>query len=114
MSNNMKVRSKKTIISKRVLAEMGRYPDFYRKVWTACASVPKGETITYVELARRIGHPGAARAVGTALSKNPFAPAIPCHRVIRNDGGMGGYSGRGGIKTKKRMLEKERTCRTGR
>ena len=96
-----------------MLEKMQQYSVFCQKVWLACAVIPRGETVTYGELARRIGHPGAARAVGTALSKNPLAPIIPCHRVVRSDGGMGGYSGRGGTKTKKRMIEKERKCRIG-
>lgn len=66
-----------------------------------------GKTITYGELAKQIGHPNAARAVGTALSKNPFAPVVPCHRVIRSDGTPGGYSGPGGTKRKLCLLMQE-------
>ena len=90
-------------ISKRMTA----YPLFFRKVWIACASIPAGKTRTYGWIAKRIGYPGAARAVGTALAKNPFAPVIPCHRVIRSDGSLGGYSGKGGLKTKRALLRKE-------
>lgn len=96
-----------------MLEEMQKHSVFCQKVWLACASIPPGKTVTYGELARMIGHPGAARAVGSALAKNPFAPIIPCHRVIRSDGAMGGYSARGGIRTKERLLEKERKCGTG-
>lgn len=88
-------------------AKMKQHPDFFQKVWRACAAIPKGETRTYAWIARRIGHPGAARAVGTALKMNPFAPRIPCHRVVRSDGGMGGYSGEGGIEKKRRLLRAE-------
>ncbi len=86
---------------------MKKYPLFYQKVWKECAKIPSGETRTYGWLASKIGVPGAARAVGTALAKNPFAPQIPCHRVIRSDGGMGGYSASGGVAAKRRMLERE-------
>jgi len=93
-----------------ILNKLSAYPEFYQKVWTECFKIPKGKTLSYSELARRIGKPKAARAVGTALGKNPFAPAIPCHRVIRKDGGPGGYSGRGGVKIKLEMLRKEKNA----
>ena len=83
------------------------YPLFYQQVWRACAEIPQGETRTYGWIARRIGRPGAARAVGLALGANPFAPRIPCHRVVRSDGSMGGYSGPGGIRAKLRLLRQE-------
>lgn len=88
--------------------KMKAYSIFNQKVWTACAQIPKGEVRTYGWLAKKIGHPGAARAVGAALGANPFAPTIPCHRVVRSDGGMGGYSGPGGVKTKLQMLRAEK------
>ncbi|MDO8468336.1 MAG: methylated-DNA--[protein]-cysteine S-methyltransferase [Candidatus Peribacter sp.] len=66
---------------------------FQRAVWKAVRRVPFGQTITYGELARRIGHPHAARAVGTALKKNPIPILIPCHRVVPADGGIGKYAG---------------------
>jgi O-6-methylguanine DNA methyltransferase len=87
---------------------MNEYPLFYRKVWSECCRIPKGKTITYGELAKRIGHPGAARAVGQALAVNPFAPAVPCHRVIGANGKMTGYSAKGGIKKKIELLKTER------
>ncbi|MCX6770588.1 MAG: MGMT family protein [Candidatus Micrarchaeota archaeon] len=80
---------------------------FQRKVLLECAKIPKGEAITYAELARRIGKPHSARAVGNALAKNPLAPVIPCHRVVRSDGKLGGYSAKGGQKTKVALLERE-------
>jgi len=87
---------------------MEYYPAFYQKVWAACAAIPKGETRTYGWIAERIGHPKATRAVGRALAANPFAPAIPCHRVIGANGRLTGYSGPGGIPQKRRMLLRER------
>jgi len=95
-------------ISRKLCKEMEKHPVFFRKVWKACALIPEGETRTYGWIAEKIGFPKAARAVGTALAKNPFAPAVPCHRVIRSGGSLGGYSGPGGVKTKKRLLLKEK------
>ena len=69
--------------------------------------IPKGKVKTYKEIAIAIKMPKSARAVANACGKNPYAPKVPCHRVIRSDGGMGGYSGPGGIKTKKKLLKKE-------
>ena len=93
-------------------AKMKTYPEFAQKVWRACAEIPAGETRTYGWIALKIGHPGAARAVGSALAANPFAPTIPCHRVVRADGGMGGYSADGGITKKKAMLAAEQAANT--
>jgi methylated-DNA-[protein]-cysteine S-methyltransferase len=95
-------------LSPKILRAMEAYPPFYRKVWLACAKIPRGETRTYGEIARQIGSPGAARAVGQALGKNPFWPHVPCHRVIAADGGMCGFSAEGGIKRKKQLLEAEK------
>ena len=86
---------------------MKSYPSFYQKVWKACAEIPRGEVRTYGWVARVIGHPGAARAVGQALAANPFAPAIPCHRVVGASGALTGYSAPGGIQRKKSLLVKE-------
>jgi methylated-DNA-[protein]-cysteine S-methyltransferase len=94
-------------IPKTIQEAMRNYPNFYQKVWIACADIPKGEVRTYGELARQIGHPRAARAVGQALAANPFAPTIPCHRVIASNGALTGYSARGGIQRKRSMLLKE-------
>ncbi len=80
---------------------------FQKKVWSALTKIPKGETITYSELAKRVGKPKAVRAAANAVGANPCAPEIPCHRVIRRDGTLGGYSGKGGIKTKRALLLKE-------
>ncbi len=79
--------------------------DFKKKVWLALRDVPYGETRTYRWLAERIGNPGASRAVGQALSKNPIPIVLPCHRIIESDGSIGGYSS--GIDIKRRLLEIE-------
>jgi methylated-DNA-[protein]-cysteine S-methyltransferase len=81
--------------------------EFQKMVWCELMNIPRGETITYAELARRVGRPSAVRAVANAVGKNPFAPDIPCHRVVRSDGGLGGYSASGGAETKKKLLRAE-------
>ena len=80
---------------------------FQIKVWKYLQTIPKGQTRTYLEVAKAIKMPNAVRAVANAVGKNPHAPEVPCHRVIRSDGLLGGYSGRGGIKKKKQLLIKE-------
>jgi len=77
---------------------------FQLKVWKYLRSIPKGKVKTYKEVAIAIKSPKSARAVANACAKNPYAPKIPCHRVIRSDGGLGGYSAPGGVKTKKKLL----------
>ncbi len=81
--------------------------DFLRAVWTACYRIPYGRTATYGDLARRVGRPGAARAVGTAMRRNPCPIVIPCHRILGCGGKVGGYSGPGGVEFKQRLLEME-------
>jgi len=83
--------------------------DFSRCVLTACRNVQFGQVITYRELARRSDQPAASRAVGGALARNPLPLIIPCHRIIRADGKLGGFSAPGGIKLKQRMLDLERS-----
>ncbi|MCM2267924.1 MAG: MGMT family protein [Elusimicrobiales bacterium] len=95
---------------KKVLNEMKKYTPFQQAVWKACMSIPRGQTRSYKWLAQRIGRPGAARAVGSALGRNPFAPVVPCHRVISSDGTLGGFSAPGGLKAKLRLLKAERTA----
>ena len=85
--------------------------DFQNKVWKELKKIPKGETRTYKQIALNIGHPKASRAVANACGKNPYPIEIPCHRVIRSDGGLGGYSGEGGGKTKKKLLQMEKKIR---
>ena len=87
---------------------MKKYPSFFQQVWRACAAIPAGETRTYQWIAERIKKPRAYRAVGTALAKNPFAPYIPCHRIIRSNGSTGGYSGKGGTRKKMAMIKEEK------
>ena len=81
---------------------------FQLKVWKYLKTIPKGTVKTYKQVAIAIKRPKSARAVANACGKNPYAPKIPCHRVIRSDGSLGGYSGRGGIKTKLRLLRSEK------
>ena len=80
---------------------------FQIKVWKYLKKIRKGNVKTYKEVAIGIKKPKSARAVANACGKNPYAPIIPCHRVIRSDGSLGGYSAPGGIKTKKKLLKKE-------
>jgi len=81
------------------------YSSFERRVWKVTSTIPAGQTRTYQWIARQIGNPRAARAVGRALAKNPLLVVIPCHRVIRKDGSLGGYSF--GKRKKKVLLKKE-------
>ena len=81
---------------------------FQNKVWQYLKTIPIGSVRTYKDVAIAINHPKAARAVANACAKNPNVPKIPCHRVIRSDGGLGGYSGRGGIKKKVSLLRSEK------
>ena len=80
---------------------------FQKKVWNYLKTIKKGSVKSYKEVAIGINRPKSARAVANAVGKNPFAPKIPCHRVIRSDGSLGGYSGKGGLKTKIKLLKKE-------
>ena len=77
------------------------------KVWKYLSKIPFGSIKTYSQVAKAIGKPLAVRAVANAIGKNPFSPKIPCHRVIRSNGSLGGYSGVGGINAKKKLLKKE-------
>ena len=81
---------------------------FQVKVWKYLKTIPKGKVITYKQLAKAIRMPKAVRAVANACAKNPYAPKIPCHRVIRSDGSLGGYSGPGGIRKKIKLLRSEK------
>ena len=81
--------------------------DFQKIVWNEIKKIPKGKTITYKELAIKVGKPKAYRAVANACAKNPLLEIIPCHRVICSNGKLGGYSGPGGISEKRRLLKNE-------
>lgn len=80
---------------------------FQRSVWEALNKIPKGKVTTYGELAKFLGRPRAARAVGSAVAKNPDVPATPCHRVVPSSGVIGNYSGEGGTAGKIKLLETE-------
>jgi O-6-methylguanine DNA methyltransferase len=100
-------------IDKKLLFFLGKknffkikdYPKFYKKVWLATLQIPKGETRTYKWIAEKIGCPKAYRAVGKALNENPLPIIIPCHRVIKSSGELGGFSQ--GINKKIKLLKKE-------
>jgi methylated-DNA-[protein]-cysteine S-methyltransferase len=77
---------------------------FERRVLEQLRAIPRGQVRTYREVARALGRPGAARAVGQACARNPIPLIIPCHRVVRSDGRLGGYSLRGGVALKRRLL----------
>ena len=81
---------------------------FQKRVWGELLKIPPGEVVSYKQVARRIGRHRAVRAVANAVAANPMPVVIPCHRVVRSDGGLGGYSGPGGIKRKKELLDGER------
>lgn len=91
-----------------LVLDMEGVPPFHQRVYAVTRRIPPGETLTYGEVARLLGEPGAARAVGQALGSNPFAPVVPCHRVLAAHSGSGGFSATGGVDTKLRMLLTER------
>ena len=80
---------------------------FQISVWQEIKKIPKGQTKTYKDIAVALKKPKSSRAVANACGKNPLLIEIPCHRVIRSDGKLGGYSAPGGTKTKKKLLKKE-------
>ena len=81
---------------------------FQLKVWNYLKKIPKGKVETYLDVAKAIGKPKAFRAVANAVGKNPYPRKIPCHRVIRSNGRLGGYSGKGGIAQKRQLLKLEK------
>lgn len=89
------------------LNDWSNVPDFHRIVLKHCYEIPPGQTITYGQLATRSGHPQAARAVGGAMARNRWPIVIPCHRVVGANGKLTGYSGAGGLPTKRRLLDWE-------
>ena len=82
--------------------------EFQLKVWNYLRKILKGKVKTYMDVAKAIRKPLAVRAVANAIGKHPYPPKIPCHRVIRSDGSLGGYSGKGGIQEKRRLLRSEK------
>ena len=90
-----------------VALDMDRVPPFHRRVYEVARAIPSGATLSYGDIAVKLGSPGSARAVGQALGKNPFAIVVPCHRVLAAGGRIGGFSANGGIATKLRLLSIE-------
>ena len=80
---------------------------FQLKVWKYLKTIPKGKVKTYIQVAKAINSTKSARAVANACANNPYAPEVPCHRVIRSDGKLGGFSAPGGVNAKKKLLKKE-------
>ena len=97
-----------------IVLDLDGIPPFHLRVYALTRRMAPGQTTTYGEMARELGEPGAARAVGQALGANPFAPVIPCHRILAADGRSGGFSAHGGASTKLRLLEIERAQFGGR
>jgi methylated-DNA-[protein]-cysteine S-methyltransferase len=87
--------------------DLERLSGFARQVYAIARAIPPGETMTYGEIAARLGDPGAARAVGEAMGQNPYPIVVPCHRVLAAGGKLGGFSAHGGAATKLRLLEIE-------
>jgi methylated-DNA-[protein]-cysteine S-methyltransferase len=87
-----------------IALDLDTLPAFHRRVYEIARTIPPGATLTYGEVATRLGEPGAARAVGHALGRNPFPIIVPCHRVLAADGRMHGFSAHGGTTTKRRLL----------
>lgn len=84
--------------------DLRRIPPFHRRVYAVAQDILPGKTLTYGEIATRLGEPGSARAVGQALGRNPFPLIVPCHRVLASGAQSGGFSAPGGVTTKLRML----------
>jgi len=87
--------------------DMSGATDFQRRVWEATRRIPRGQTLTYGQVARQVGSPRAARAVGQAMARNPWPVIVPCHRVVGHDGRLTGFGG--GLDMKRRMLDMEGT-----
>lgn len=87
-----------------LVLDMRGVPAFHQRVYALARGIRPGQTMTYGELAAQLGEPGAARAVGQALGRNPFAPVVPCHRILAAGDKPGGFSASGGVRTKLRLL----------
>ncbi|MCP4250469.1 MAG: methylated-DNA--[protein]-cysteine S-methyltransferase [bacterium] len=87
--------------------DLSAHSSFRRRVLEACRQIPRGQTATYADLARDAGSPNAMRAAGSTMAHNPLPPIVPCHRVIRSDGSIGGFSSPSGVEQKLRLLELE-------
>jgi methylated-DNA-[protein]-cysteine S-methyltransferase len=90
-----------------IALDLDGVPEFHRRVYDVARTIPPGETRSYGDVARALGEPGAAQAVGRALGRNPVPIVVPCHRVLAADGTLHGFSAPGGIATKRRMLALE-------
>lgn len=90
-----------------IALDMTGVPEFHQRVYRIARAIPPGRTLSYGDVARQLGDLGAARAVGRALGHNPFAPVVPCHRVLAAGSRSGGFSAAGGVATKLRMLQIE-------
>jgi methylated-DNA-[protein]-cysteine S-methyltransferase len=90
-----------------IALDLDAAPEFHHRVYEVARTIPPGQTMTYGEIARRLGVPHGAREVGQALGRNPVAIIVPCHRVLGAEGKMGGFSANGGVATKRRILEIE-------
>lgn len=93
--------------------DMSGIPEFRSRVYRVARGIPAGSTMSYGEIAARLGQPTEARLVGEALAKNPFPIVVPCHRVLASDGRLGGFSAAGGVMTKLRLLSIERVQAPG-
>jgi len=93
--------------------DFGDSPDFHKRAYAIARTIPPGQTMTYGEIARRLGEPHESREVGQAMGRNPIAILMPCHRVLGSDGKMGGFSANGGVATKRRILEIEGAAALG-
>jgi O-6-methylguanine DNA methyltransferase len=91
--------------------DLNRGTDFQRRVWQALRAIPPGATVTYGELAAKVGRPGSARAVGAVCGANPIPLVVPCHRVVGAQGGLGGFSA--GLDWKRKLLQREGVAVTG-
>ena len=91
-----------------VTLDLDGVPAFHRRVYEVARTIPPGVTLSYGEVAARLGAPGSARDVGQVLGQNPFAIIVPCHRVLAANGKAGGFSARGGVRTKLRLITSER------
>jgi methylated-DNA-[protein]-cysteine S-methyltransferase len=91
-----------------ICLDMDRVPAFERRVYEVARTIGPGETLTYGQIASRLGEPRLAREVGQALARNPFPIVVPCHRVLAAGGKLGGFSASGGVATKQRLLSIER------
>jgi methylated-DNA-[protein]-cysteine S-methyltransferase len=93
--------------------DFGEAPEFHKRIYDVARTIPPGHTMTYGEIAKRLGVPHESREVGQAMGKNPIAIIMPCHRVLGADGKMGGFSATGGVAIKRRILEIEGAAAVG-